>query len=492
MNAIPDPALVVLVGPSGSGKSVWAEERYRAAEIVSSDHLRGIVGSGRYDLDASTEAFHLLDLIVAGRLRRGLTRSSTPSASTPSDGARYLALARAHQVPSAVVAFDTPAEVCRTRNGTRDRPVPATVLAQQLRSAGDLLPRLPDEGWDHIEVITTAVAPATARARSDLECAATRDRARRGAPGVEVPLGEDPATWLSEVALAADAVGFAGLAVMDHLVQIPQVGSAWEPIPEPWVTLGMLAGLPTRLRLGTLVSPVTFRPAGVTAKAAATLDVLSGGRAFLGVGAGWWEREHRGFGITFPPARERLDALETAIETMRALWAPGTKAYDGGLVSLPETTCYPRPVGPLPVFVGGSGERTLRIAARLGDGCNVGSSPTAVERATGIVRQTCAEAGRDPDEVALTVLDLPVVGTDRDDVWARVERLRGRTAAAAYARRHHAGTAVQHRDRYRALAEQGVSTVFVAVADLERPDDLLRMAPLASAPEQRAAEAWRR
>ena len=100
-----------------------------------------------------------------------------------------------------------------------------------------------------------------------------------------------------------------------------------------------------------------------------------------------------------------------------------------------------------------------------------------------MVRSTCLEHGRDPDEVALTVLDLPVVGTDRDDTWARVERLRGRTAAAVYAQAHHAGTAAQHRDRYRALADQGVSRVFVALGDLESADDVLRLAPLVSVTE---------
>ena len=107
----------------------------------------------------------------------------------------------------------------------------------------------------------------------------------------------DPAGWLTTVALTAAQAGFDGIALMDHLIQIPQVGRAWEPIPEPWVTLGLLAGLPTRLRLGTLVSPLSLHTAGRLAKTAATLDALSGGRAFCGVGAGWWEREHVAFGI---------------------------------------------------------------------------------------------------------------------------------------------------------------------------------------------------
>ncbi|HET8768855.1 MAG TPA: LLM class flavin-dependent oxidoreductase, partial [Pedococcus sp.] len=293
------------------------------------------------------------------------------------------------------------------------------------------------------------------------------------------PWGQDPVGWLRGVALAADEAGFAGLALMDHLVQVPQVDRAWEPIPEPWVTLGLLAGLDTSLRLGTLVSPMTFRPAGVLAKAAATLDVLSGGRAFVGVGAGWWEREHLGFGVPFPPAPARLDLLEDGIETMRALWASGTRAYAGHRVSLPETTAYPRPVGPLPVVVGGGGERrTLRVAARLGDACNVSSDPATVRRKVEVLRRHCAEVGRDPAEVAVTVLDVPVVGRDREDTWRRVERLRGRTAAAAYARTHHAGEPASHAERYRQLAEEGVDTVFVALPDLATPDDLERLAPV--------------
>jgi alkanesulfonate monooxygenase SsuD/methylene tetrahydromethanopterin reductase-like flavin-dependent oxidoreductase (luciferase family) len=283
------------------------------------------------------------------------------------------------------------------------------------------------------------------------------------------------------VALAAEEAGFAGVALMDHLIQIPQVDRAWEPIPEPWVTLGMLAGLDTRLRLGTLVSPVTFRAPGITAKAAATLDVLSGGRAFCGVGAGWWEREHLAFGLGFPPATQRLAALEAAIETMRALWATGTKPYVGEQISLPETTCYPRPVSDIPIIIGGSGERTLRIAARKADACNVSSDATLLPHRVATVRRHCAEAGRDPADVAVTVLDVPVVGADREDAWSRVERLRGRTPAATYARRHHAGTAKEHAARYRELATLGVSTVFLALPDLRGEDDVLALEPLVAA-----------
>jgi alkanesulfonate monooxygenase SsuD/methylene tetrahydromethanopterin reductase-like flavin-dependent oxidoreductase (luciferase family) len=269
------------------------------------------------------------------------------------------------------------------------------------------------------------------------------------------------------------------LALMDHLIQIPQVDRAWAPIPEPWVTLGMLAGLDSGLRLGTLVSPVTFRPAGITAKAVATLDVLTGGRAFLGIGAGWWQREHAAFGLDFPPAADRFDLLEAAIETIRALLAPGTKPFVGDHVQLPETTCYPRPAGSVPIIVGGSGERrTLRIAAALGDGCNVPSDEATLDRKIAVLARHCAELGRDPADVAVTVLDLPVVGRDRDEVWTRVERLRGRTPAAAFARTHHAGTYTDQRERYARLFDRGVRTVFLSPGHVQSADDVFDLAPM--------------
>ena len=133
-------------------------------------------------------------------------------------------------------------------------------------------------------------------------------------------------------------------------------------------------------------------------------------------------------------------------------------------------------MGTPPIIVGGGGERrTLQIAARLGDACNLPSDLSTLLRKVDVLHRHCADVGRDPAQVAVTVLDLPVVGTDRDDAWRRVERLRGRTAAAAYARRHHAGEAGQHRDRYRVLADHGVTTVFVGLPDLDSPADVERL-----------------
>jgi alkanesulfonate monooxygenase SsuD/methylene tetrahydromethanopterin reductase-like flavin-dependent oxidoreductase (luciferase family) len=166
---------------------------------------------------------------------------------------------------------------------------------------------------------------------------------------------------------------------------------------------------------------------------------------------------------------------------MRALWAPGTKAYAGDRVSLPETTFYPRPVGDLPVLVGGSGARTLRIAGALGDACNVSSDEAQLPGRVDVVRRAAQHAGRDPGDVAVTVLDVAVVGSSRDDTARRVERLRGRTPAATYAARHHAGEPAAHAERYARLRDVGVDAVFLALPDLAGAEDLDRCAPLAAA-----------
>ncbi len=423
-----DPAVVVLVGASGSGKSRWAAERFRVSEIVSSDALRAVVGSGPADLDASVDAFALLDQIVAARLSRSLTTVIDTLGLDPERRAFYLHQARAAGLPAVLVIMNTPAALCRRRNRDRDRPVPAPVITEQLRRVRSMINTVADEGWDEVLIIDSPVdAPV-----QPVPPSADDDHPSESGPRVilqisRFPWGEDPIGWLRDLVLAADALGFHGIALMDHLIQIPQVDRAWEPIPEPWVTLGLLCGLDTKLRLGTLVSPVTFREPGIIAKTVATLDALSGGRTFCGLGAGWWLREHQAYGLDFPAAGER---------------------------------------------------RTLRIVAEQADGANLPSNPKTLLKKIGILHEHCAAVGRDPETVEITVLDLPIIGTDREDVAVRVERLRGRTPAAAFAARHHAGPADDHARRYRELAALGVGTVFLSLPDLAGADDLSRCAPL--------------
>lgn len=487
LSVIPDPAVVVLVGASGSGKSTWAAARYRTVEIVASDALRGIVGSSPADQEASTDAFAVLDQILTARSKRRLTTVLDTTGLNRTRRIGYLELARRAQLPAVLVIVDTDPGVCRKRNAERERRVPTAVLDQQLAQLSLVREQVETEGWDlvlRVREQEPASSPAGSRPARPVP-----PESRRSGTGLKVvlqvsrfPADVELAGWLRNLALSADHLEFDGMALMDHLIQIPQVGRAWDPIPAPWTTLGMLAGLDTTLRLGSLVSPVTFHHPGVLAKTVATLDVLSGGRAFVGLGAGWWEREHQAYGVPFPAARDRLDQLETTIETMRALWAPGTRAYAGRRANLTETTCYPRPVGRIPILVGGSGERrTLRIVAELADGCNLQADPQTLPSKIAVLHRHCAAVGRDPAEVQVTVLDVPVIGRDREDAAVRVERLRGRSSTASFAARHHAGPVESHLRRYAELAELGVGTVFLSLPDLTGAEDLQRLQPLVAA-----------
>lgn len=490
---IPDPALVYVIGASGSGKSTWCSANFRAVEVVSSDALRAVVGSSETDLDATDDAFGVLDAIVEARIRRGLTVVVDTLGMEPERRRRIRALAAAASLPAVAVVLDPPPAAVRSRNRAASRPLPSAALDRQLARLRELSGELAVEGWDAVHVV--GAEPAEVVVEAAHSRGAQRARTDQAVDPEHVgfvlqlsafPWGEDPARWLAEVVEAAADSGFEGVALMDHLIQIPQVGRAWDPLPEPFVTLGMLAGLAHArdqpLRLGTLVTPVTFREPGLVAKAVATLDVLSGGRAFCGIGAGWWAREHDAYGLELPPVGERMAHLARSIETIRALWAPGTRPYAGVRVSLPETTLYPRPVSDIAIIVGGGGERqTLRIAARLGDACNVRSDLATLDRKIAVLRRHCLEVGRDPGEVAVTVLDVPVVGRTRDEVAVSVDRLRGRASARTYAGQHHAGTVDQQIGRYRLLAERGVSTVFVSFPDLTGPDEIHRFAPIPAA-----------
>jgi len=480
------PALVVLIGPAGSGKTTWARTHFAGNEVVSADALRASVGSGEADLDASVDAFAVLDVIVAARLRRKLTTVVDTLGLDAPRRRVVVELARTAGLGCVAVVFTTALDVCRARNRTRDRPVPAPALRSQHRRTAEI--DLTEHGFDRILTVDTAPEPAApASAAPASATAASSPRARPGLRfGLQVsafPWGTDPRGWLRDVAVAAEQAGFAALSVMDHLLQIPQVGRAWDPIPEAYVTLGFLAGVTERIDLGPLVTPVTFRSVPLLAKMLATLDAVAPGRVFCGLGAGWFDREHAAYGLpgtafagdAFPPARARLDAVEETIGVLRAFWGAGTKPHG----RYPETTCYPRP-GPIPILVGGGGRRTLRIAATLADGCNLPSTADLDRKLTAF-RAHAAAAGRPLDELRITVLDVPIVGADPDEVARLVERHRGRSKAGAYAAAHHAGTPEAHVARYRQLAEQGVDTVFVSLPNLAGPAQVDELAGIVAA-----------
>ena len=222
--------------------------------------------------------------------------------------------------------------------------------------------------------------------------------------------GEAIGPTLARVVHDADAMGFDSIWVMDHFFQIRGVGRPEEPMLEGWTTLGFMAAHSERARLGLMVGGVHYRAPGLWIKAATTLDVLSGGRAWLGIGAAWNEDESRSLGFAFPPLGERFEQLEDTLAMAHAMWTGerGTEApFDGHgvhatrLLNSPQSLSRPR----VPIMVGGGGEKkTLRLVARYADACNVFGSPEAIARKYAILAAHCADVGRDPDEIERTTL----------------------------------------------------------------------------------------
>jgi F420-dependent oxidoreductase-like protein len=195
---------------------------------------------------------------------------------------------------------------------------------------------------------------------------------------------------------------------MDHWFQMEQFATAQDPMLEGYTSLGFLAGQTERMMLGLLVTGVTYRHPGLLAKIVTTLDVLSGGRAMLGIGAAWYEREHNGLGVRFPPVSERFERLEEALQICQQMWSDDDGPYEGTHYQLAETICRPRPVQqPRPrILIGGSGERkTLKLVAQYADACNLFATGfDEIRHKLEVLERHCADVGRDPAEISRTIL----------------------------------------------------------------------------------------
>ena len=273
---------------------------------------------------------------------------------------------------------------------------------------------------------------------------------------------------MREAAVAAEQAGFSSIWVMDHMRQIPQLGRAWDDMLESTAALGYLAAATSHVSIGCLVNAVTFRNIAHLGKIVATLDVLSGGRAWCGLGAGWYEPEHAAYGWRFPPAAERLDLLEDALRLLPVLWGAGTPAFEGRRTAVPEAMCYPRPLrGSIPILVGGSGERrTLRLVARYADACNLMGDAENVRRKLAVLRRHCAEVGRDPAEVEVTHLSTVLVAGDPGELAAEVGRRRPARRAAAWTAATNPGTIEDHVLRAKALQAAGARHLIVSLAGI--------------------------
>src|SRR4051812_46014584 len=212
---------------------------------------------------------------------------------------------------------------------------------------------------------------------------------------------------LTATAKVADQGGVAQLTVMDHYFQMIPVGGPFEPMLEGYTTLGYLAGITENVNLGLLVTGVTYRHPGLLAKIATTVDVLSRGRAFLGIGAAWYDREHEGLGVPFPSTAERFERLEETLQIVNQMWSEDDGPFEGRHYRLQETISLPQPRrGRLPILIGGGGERkTLRLVAQYADACHLFTREgvDGIAHKLDVLKEHCRTVGRDYDEIRKTI-----------------------------------------------------------------------------------------
>jgi alkanesulfonate monooxygenase len=235
---------------------------------------------------------------------------------------------------------------------------------------------------------------------------------------------------LTRIAVAAEDAGFGKLSVMDHVWQIGAVGPAENDMLEAYTTLGYLAARTTKIELLAWVTAVVYREPGLLAKAVTTLDVLSEGRAWLGIGAAWNEEESRGLGLPFPSTKERFERLEEALQICLQMWSDNEGPYEGKHYQLGRTLNSPQPLTRPhpPILIGGGGEKkTLRLVAQYAQACNLFANPD-LERKIEVLRGHCEDVGRDYDSIEKTVIAPLDIDADGANVDELLERLRGYAA----------------------------------------------------------------
>jgi F420-dependent oxidoreductase-like protein len=229
---------------------------------------------------------------------------------------------------------------------------------------------------------------------------------------------------LGDTARIADEGGVRSFTLMDHWFQMENFQPATDPMLEGYTSLGYLAGQTTNMTLGLLVTGVTYRHPGLLAKIVTTLDVLSGGRAQLGIGAAWYEREHKGLGVPYPAVSERFERLEETLQICLQMWSDDDGPFEGKHYQLAETLCSPPPVQQPrpPILVGGSGEKkTLKLVAKYADACNLFAlGADALAQKIDVLERHCADEGRDPASVTKTILAM---GNPLDDLDAFVAEM---------------------------------------------------------------------
>ena len=265
---------------------------------------------------------------------------------------------------------------------------------------------------------------------------------------------------LRALAQCAESLDLDSFWVMDHFHQIRNVGEPQEPMLEGWTTQAVIAGLTRKIKLGTLVTGIVYRHPSVLAKMGATLDVLSKGRLFMGIGAAWNMDEASAYGIPFPPVGERMRRLEEAVQIILKMWTEEKASFQGNFYQLQDAYCYPKPIQTPhpPIMIGGSGERrTLRIVAKYADACNLFGSPETVKRKLGVLREHCRSVGRDYDSILKTKLGHVVINKDKEKVTEAIK------AFPEDRRREHViyGMPEEVRHQVEALRDAGIEYLIV-------------------------------
>jgi F420-dependent oxidoreductase-like protein len=229
---------------------------------------------------------------------------------------------------------------------------------------------------------------------------------------------------LRTLAGRAESNGFDSFWVMDHFHQIGNVGEVEEPMLEGWTTQSVVAGFTSKIKLGTLVTGIVYRHPSVLAKVGATLDVLSKGRLYMGIGAAWNVDEAAAYGIPFPPVKERMQRLEEAVQIIRKMWTEESATFSGKFYQIRNAYCNPKPIQKPypPIMIGGSGERrTLKIAAKYGDACNIFGSVETVKKKLGVLREHCRSVGRDYDSIVKSKLGRVVIDKQKEKVTEAIK-----------------------------------------------------------------------
>ena len=237
--------------------------------------------------------------------------------------------------------------------------------------------------------------------------------------------GEQIVESLRKVTSAAERLGYDSFWVMDHFHQIQNVGEPMEPMFEGWTTLGVIAGFTSRIRLGTLVTGNVYRHPSVLAKVGATLDVLSKGRLFMGIGAAWNEDESKAYGIPFPPTKERFRRLEEAVQIIRLMWTEEKASFNGRYYKVHDAYCNPKPIQKPhpPIMIGGGGEReTLKLVAKYADACNLFGSPETIRRKLQVLEEHCKTVGRDYNSILKTKLGVVLMDKDKASLEKKISQ----------------------------------------------------------------------